>query len=70
MTKYYWIENPLGLDRLYVSARGYEESNKFQYEKYILSEVKDTYFKVPTKIPHFFLRILHSQLGSFHTQLR
>jgi hypothetical protein len=29
-TKYYWITNSQDSDRLYVSARGYEESNKFQ----------------------------------------
>jgi len=29
-TKYYWITNSQGLERLYVSARGYEKSNKFQ----------------------------------------
>ena len=29
-TNYYWIANPEGFDKLYVSARGYGESNTFK----------------------------------------
>ena len=29
-TKYYWIENSEGFDRLYLSARGYGDNNTFQ----------------------------------------